>query len=231
MKRNILVVDDEPPLRKMVAFALERAGFDCAVAADTREAKLCIADHIPDLILLDWMLPEVSGVEFARMLKRDEVTREIPIIMLTARTEERDKVRGFDAGVDDYVTKPFSPRELVARINAVLRRTLPDGLGETLEASGLSLNTAAHEVRANGKPVEVAPKEFRLLSFLLTHKDKVYSRSQLLDHVWGQSADIEERTVDVHIRRLRKALTPSGHDRLIQTVRGVGYRFSIKSRT
>ncbi|RKZ34276.1 MAG: phosphate regulon transcriptional regulatory protein PhoB [Gammaproteobacteria bacterium] len=231
MKRNILVVDDEPPLRKMVAFALERAGFDCAVAADTREAKLCIADHIPDLILLDWMLPEVSGVEFARMLKRDEVTREIPIIMLTARTEERDKVRGFDAGVDDYVTKPFSPRELVARINAVLRRTLPDGLGETLEASGLSLNTAAHEVRANGKPVEVAPKELRLLSFLLTHKDKVYSRSQLLDHVWGQSADIEERTVDVHIRRLRKALTPSGHDRLIQTVRGVGYRFSIKSRT
>ena len=228
MKRKILVVDDEPPLRKMMAFALERAGFDCTVAADTREAKLCIADRIPDLILLDWMLPEVSGVEFARTLKRDEITREIPIIMLTARTEERDKVRGFDAGIDDYVTKPFSPRELVARIHAVLRRTLPEGLGDTLEASWLSLNTATHEVRANGDLVEIAPKEFSLLSFLLTHQGKVYSRAQLLDHVWGRSAEIEERTVDVHIRRLRKALTPTGHDLLIQTVRGVGYRFSTK---
>ena len=138
----------------MVSFALERAGFDCVVAADTREARLCIADRIPDLILLDWMLPEVSGVEFARMLKREEVSQDIPIIMLTARTEERDKVRGFNAGIDDYVTKPFSPRELVARIHAVLRRSLPEGLGDTLEVSGLSLNMAAHEVRANGVPVE-----------------------------------------------------------------------------
>lgn len=222
----ILVVEDEDAIREMTAFGLQRAEFSVAQAADVAQARVLVADQRPDLILLDWMLPDVSGVEYARSLKRDTNTRDIPIIMLTARAEEDDKVRGLDSGVDDYITKPFSARELIARIKAVLRRATPEGTDETLEMNGLMLNTASHRVTANGKTVELGPMEFRLLKFFLSHPDRVFSRSQVLDRVWGGNVYVEERTVDVHIRRLRKALAEYGFDANIQTVRGAGYRFS-----
>lgn len=224
--KQILVVEDEAAIREMVAFSLKRAGFDTSEAEDCSGARKEIVNQLPDLILLDWMLPDISGVEFARSLKRDEMSREIPIIMLTARSDEDDKVRGLDSGVDDYITKPFSSRELVARINAVLRRTAPGGEDEILEAGGLSLNGSSHRVTANGEAIDLGPTEFRLLRFFMGYPERVFSRSQLLDRVWGGNVYVEERTVDVHIRRLRKALTPSGYDSYIQTVRGAGYRFS-----
>lgn len=225
-EKTILVVEDESAIREMVAFSLKRSGFETREAADCAAARVSIADHIPDLILLDWMLPDVSGVEFARALKREENTREIPVIMLTARGDEDDKVRGLDSGVDDYITKPFSSRELVARIKAVLRRTAPGGGEELLETNGLVLNASSHRVTAGGENVDLGPTEFRLLRFFMGHPERVFSRGQLLDRVWGGNVYVEERTVDVHIRRLRKALTDSGFDRYIQTVRGAGYRFS-----
>jgi two-component system phosphate regulon response regulator PhoB len=199
-----------------------------SVETELSAARRLVADRIPDLFILDWMLPDVSGVEYARALKRDEATREVPIIMLTARGEEDDKVRGFEAGIDDYLTKPFSPRELLARITAVLRRASPGGGAETVEVHGLTLDLAGHRVTANGTTVPLGPTEYRLLSFFMTHPERVYSRGQLLDRVWGGNVYIEERTVDVHIRRLRAALEPSGHDALVQTVRGAGYRFSAQ---
>jgi len=223
-----LIVEDEPAIREMVGIALDRAGFELVEAGDATEAELRIAERVPALILLDWMLPGVSGVDLARRLRRDDITRQVPIIMLTARTEETDKVRGLDVGADDYVIKPFSPRELVARINAVLRRTSPQAAGEVIEVEGLMLDTASHRVAVEGQPVALGPTEFRLLGFFMTHPDRVYSRRQLLDHVWGGNVYIEERTVDVHIRRLRKALADHGHDRFVQTVRGTGYRFSTR---
>jgi two-component system phosphate regulon response regulator PhoB len=226
MAKDILIVEDEAPIREMVGFAIGKAGFDLREAADAREAEVLIADRVPDLILLDWMLPGVSGIELARRLKRDEPTRSVPIIVLTARGEEADKVKGFDVGADDYVTKPFSPRELVARIRAVLRRSSPEGEDERLEFGELVLDGAGHRVLAGGQVVHLGPTEFRLLRFFMTHPERVYSRGQLLDRVWGGNVYIEERTVDVHIRRLRKALEPFGHDRMVQTVRGTGYRFS-----
>ncbi len=225
-EKTVLVVEDESAIREMVAFSLKRAGFDVREATDCAAARLLVADRIPDLILLDWMLPDVSGVEFARALRREENTREIPVIMLTARTDEDDKVRGLDSGVDDYITKPFSSRELIARINAVLRRTAPGGGEETLQAGGLVLNTFSHRVTADGANVELGPTEFRLLQFFMGHPERVFSRAQLLDRVWGGNVYVEERTVDVHIRRLRVALTDGGFDRCVQTVRGAGYRFS-----
>jgi two-component system phosphate regulon response regulator PhoB len=228
MPRKILVVDDERPIREMVGFALRRADFDPLEAADAREAQAVIADQAPDLILLDWMLPDVSGIELARRLRKDERTRHLPIIMLTARTEEGDKILGLDVGADDYVTKPFSPRELVARIQAVLRRASPFTEGEPIRVDGLELDPESHRVTAGGDALDMGPTEFRLLQFFMTHTERVYSRSQLLDMVWGSNVYIEERTVDVHIRRLRKSLARHGHDRLIQTVRGVGYRFSAR---
>jgi len=226
MAKDILIVEDEAAIREMVGFAISKAGFDLRQAADARDAELMIANRVPDLVLLDWMLPGVSGIELARRLKREETTREVPIIMLTARGEEEDKVRGFEVGADDYVTKPFSPRELIARIRAVLRRASPEGEDERIEVGPLVLDTAGHRVLAHGEEVHLGPTEFRLLRFLMGHPERVYSRSQLLDRVWGGNVYIEERTVDVHVRRLRKALEPSGCDGMLQTVRGSGYRFS-----
>ena len=226
--RNILLVEDEQPIREMVVFALTNAGYEVYQAADARQAQVCIAECLPDLILLDWMLPGISGIDYARRLKKDELTRELPIIMLTARAEEEDKVQGLESGADDYVTKPFSPRELVARIRAVLRRGGPAGEDEILRANGLTLDLASHRVSAGETLLEIGPTEYRLLEFFMSHPERVYSRGQLLDRVWGSNVYVEERTVDVHIRRLRKVLEPHGHDVLIQTVRGAGYRFSIR---
>ena len=226
--RSILIIEDEPAIREMVCFALERAGFDCVQANDAEEGQAAIADRAPDLILLDWMLPGMSGVDLARRLKREELTRNIPSLMLTARGEEAGRIRGLDVGADDYVVKPFSPRELVARINAVLRRVSPETPEPVLEMDGLVLDSVGHWVSAKGQRLEMGPTEFRLLHFFMTHPDRVYSREQLLDRVWGRNVYVEERTVDVHIRRLRKAIEAHGHDKLIQTVRGAGYRFSTR---
>jgi two-component system phosphate regulon response regulator PhoB len=228
MTGTILIVEDEPAVRQMLGFALSGAGFRFQEAADADEAQRSIQRAAPDLILLDWMLPNVSGIDLARRLKRDPHTQEIPIIMLTARGEETDKVKGLETGADDYVTKPFSTRELVARIKAVLRRSADKEEEETIEIDGLSLDTKTHRVTARGAPLELSPTEFRLLHFFITHRERVYSRAQLLDQVWGDNVYIEERTVDVHIRRLRKMLAPQGYDHHIQTVRSVGYRFSTR---
>ncbi len=224
---TILIVDDEPDIREVMRFALEAADFSTLEAGHADEARKCIQNQLPDLILLDWMLPGRSGLELAEQLKQNPKTRPIPIIMVSAKTEESDRVTGLDRGeVDDYVTKPFSPRELISRVKAVLRRTRPNVKGEAISAGGLNIDHRSHRVSAAGKRLEIAPTEYRLLHFFMTHPDRAFSRSQLLDQVWGDQVYVEERTVDVHIRRLRKALEPSGHDRLLQTVRGIGYRFS-----
>lgn len=226
MDKSVLVVEDDAAIRDMVVFNLKRSGFSVLEAADCQQARVAVADHRPDLILLDWMLPDSSGVELARSLGRDEMTRDIPIIMITARSTEDDKVRGLDSGADDYITKPFSARELMARIRAVLRRAAPEGDSEEVTAGGLRLNLASHRVMADGQPIELGPTEYRMLKFFMTHQDRVYSRAQLLDQVWGSGVYVEERTVDVHVLRLRKALSRFGCDGFIQTVRGAGYRFS-----
>lgn len=223
---TILVVEDEAAIREMLDFTLERAGFKVIQAGDAREAGERLNEQIPDLVLLDWMLPGISGVEFAKRLRRDEPTRNLPVIMLTARGEEESKLRGYEVGIDDYVTKPFSTQELVARIRAVLRRSTGQESSEQIEIAGLNLDTASHRVSVDGQPISLGPTEFRLLHFFMTHAERVYTRDQLLDQVWGSQVYIEDRTVDVHIRRLRKALEPYGFDRHVQTVRGAGYRFS-----
>jgi two-component system, OmpR family, phosphate regulon response regulator PhoB len=226
VQKHILIVEDEPAIRDMVAFALRKAGMEAAHAGDARGAQTMIAERVPDLILLDWMLPGMSGLDLARRLRKEDLTRDVPIIMLTARGEETDRVGGLEAGVDDYVVKPFSPRELIARINAVMRRTHGvDGDG-VVSIGALKIDSAAHRVHANDAIVPIGPTEYRLLHFFMTHAERVYSRSQLLDYVWGGSVYVEERTVDVHIRRLRKTLEPFGCQDLVQTVRGAGYRFS-----
>lgn len=224
--KRILLVEDEAAIREMTAMALERAGFMVEEAEDASAAERAVTDNLPDLILMDWMLPGSSGVELARRFRRDEYTREVPIIMLTARSEEDDRIRGLESGADDYVTKPFSPRELIARIKAVLRRSSAEQEEGQLVVEGLVLDTNSHRVSANGSALEIGPTEFRLLQFFMSHPERVYSRSQLLDMVWSRGSVVEERTVDVHIRRLRKALGDGGFDRFIQTVRGAGYRFS-----
>ncbi len=224
---RILVVEDEAAIRTMVAFNLSRAGFEVQQSADGASARESIANSPPDLILMDWMLPDISGVELTRTLRRDPSLEDLPIIMLTARTQEQDKIIGLDSGADDYVTKPFSPRELVSRIKAVLRRSGGDN-NTTITAGELSIDTSSHRVLASGKEVRLGPTEYRLLNFLMSHPERVYSRSQLLDRVWGANVYLEERTVDVHIRRLRKTLAESQCDAFIQTVRGVGYRFSTR---
>ena len=226
MQKCILIVEDEPAIRDMVAFALRKAGMDPVHAGDARAAQGMIAERVPDLILLDWMLPGTSGLELARRLRKEDLTRSVPIIMLTARGEETDRVGGFEAGVDDYVVKPFSPRELIARINAVMRRTHGSDSEGVIELGGLKIDSAAHRVYAGDVTIPIGPTEYRLLHFFMTHAERVYTRSQLLDYVWGGSVYVEERTVDVHIRRLRKTLEPFHCDGLIQTVRGAGYRFS-----
>lgn len=228
MNRQILIVEDEAPIREMIAFVLDQNGFNSIEAADIESAKSLLVEPYPDLILLDWMLPGGTGVKLAKALKQNEYTRNIPIIMLTARADEEDKVKGFDAGVDDYVTKPFSPKELIARIKAVIRRVSPTSLGEVIDFHGLSLDPVAHRVAINDKNLDLGPTEFKLLHFFMTHTERVYSREQLLDNVWGTNVYVEDRTVDVHIRRLRKAITGDGHENFIQTVRGSGYRFSGK---
>ena len=226
MQKRILIVDDEPAIRDMVAFALRKAEYLPVHAGDGREAADAIAEKVPDLILLDWMLPGASGLELARRWRRDELTRDVPIIMLTARGEENDRVSGLESGIDDYVVKPFSARELLARIKAVLRRSREDEDDGSVAIGALRIDGAAHRVFATDEPLHVGPTEYRLLHFFMTHTDRVYTRAQLLDHVWGGNVYVEERTVDVHIRRLRKALEPVRLEDMVQTVRGAGYRFS-----
>lgn len=226
MTATILVVEDEPAIQELIILNLEQAGYSPLRAADAEQAVELVRDELPDLVLLDWMLPGMSGIEFARRLRADQRTKDVPIIVLTARAEEQDKLAGLDIGADDYITKPFSPRELNARIKALLRRRAPQATDDTIEASGLKLDPVSHRVSGSGKPLTLGPTEFRLLHFMMTHPERVYSRAQLLDQVWGDHVFVEERTVDVHIRRLRKALEETGHDRLVDTVRGVGYRFS-----
>jgi two-component system, OmpR family, phosphate regulon response regulator PhoB len=223
---NVLVVDDESDIREVIRFALQGAGFRVLEAGHADEARKLLASECPDLVLLDWMLPGRSGLELAQQLKQSAATRSVPIIMVSAKGEEEDRIRGLDTGADDYIAKPFSPREMVARVKAVLRRVKPDELGDDIEIAGLRIDNVSHRVTADGKPVDVAPTEYRLLHFFMTHADRAFSRSQLLDRVWGDQVYVEERTVDVHVRRLRKALEVTKHDYMLQTVRGVGYRFS-----
>lgn len=223
---KILIVEDETPIREMIAFHLTRAGFETIEAADCRRARELLVDERPDVALIDWMLPDMSGLELTRRLKRDKEQEDLAIIMLTARAEEADKVAGLEGGADDYVTKPFSPRELIARIQAVLRRAKAS-TAETISAGTLELDAAGHRVSSAGSAIKLGPTEYRLLQFFLTHQDRVYSRTQLLDRVWGANVYVEERTVDVHVRRLRKALSDAKADDYIQTVRGAGYRFSV----
>ena len=225
---KILIVDDEVAIRDMLRVALEMADYICFEAGNAQDAHTLIVDNKPDLILLDWMMPGTSGIELARRLKRDEVTADIPIIMLTAKGEEDNKIQGLEVGADDYITKPFSPRELVARLKAVLRRAAPNVSGTPITVHGLCLDPSSHRVSINDHSVDIGPTEYRLLEFFLTHQERAYTRGQLLDHVWGGNVYVEERTVDVHIRRLRKALSIDKHEDLVQTVRGTGYRFSTK---
>lgn len=228
MPANILVVEDEPAIQELLTLSLTQAGHFPMRALSAEEARQIMQETQPDLIILDWMLPGISGIEFARRLKADDFTRQIPIIMLTAKGEEPDKLRGLEAGADDYVTKPFSPRELLARIKAVLRRAAPQMTDDLIEAKGLRLDPATHRVTGNNTVLELGPTEFRLLHYLMSNPERVHSRAQLLDKVWGDRVFVEDRTVDVHIRRLRLVLGASCHENLIQTIRGVGYRFSTQ---
>ncbi|WP_395707233.1 phosphate regulon transcriptional regulator PhoB [Casimicrobium huifangae] len=224
MPATILIVEDEPAIAELVSLHCRHAGYTVKVAHAVLDARDIVDETLPDLVVLDWMLPDKSGIDFARELRRDERTRDLPILMLTARAAEDDKVRGLEVGADDYVTKPFSPKELVARIKALLRRAAPDVSEEPLEVAGLRLEPASHRVTGHGIELKIGPTEFRLLRFFMARPERVMTRQALLDGVWGDHVFIEERTVDVHVRRLRLALEPSGHDALVETVRGGGYR-------
>lgn len=226
MSRRVLIVEDEAPIREMLSFVMEQHGFQAVEAKDYNSAVAQLKEPYPDMVLLDWMLPGGSGIQLAKKIKSDDFIRHIPIIMITAKSEEEDKIRGLEVGADDYITKPFSPKELMARMRAVLRRVAPTVLDEPLEVDGVQLDPVSHRISFEGKSINMGPTEFKLLHFFMTHPERVYSREQLLDQVWGTNVYVEDRTVDVHIRRLRKALTEYGRERLIQTVRGVGYRFS-----
>lgn len=228
MPANILLVEDEPAIQELIAFNLTQAGHHVMRADSAESAAHIVRNALPDLILLDWMLPGMTGIDFARKLRGEDRTKQIPLIMLTARSDEQDKIVGLDTGADDYITKPFSPRELQARIKAVLRRRSPQVTDDLVEVQGLKLDPITHRVTGNGDAIDLGPTEFRLLHFFMTHPERVHSRAQLLDQVWGDHVFVEERTVDVHIRRLRSALELSGYDRLIQTVRGTGYRLSAQ---
>jgi two-component system phosphate regulon response regulator PhoB len=228
MKR-ILIVEDEPEIREMIRYILEPLGYRLSEADNTLDARKLLSQSDYDLILMDWMLPGRSGLEFTKELKQKHHTTSPPIIMLTARADESDKVQGLDSGADDYITKPFSPRELVARIKAVIRRSGDTNDEKAIEFSGLSIDPIRHQVTLMQQPINLSPAEYNLLHFFMSHPDRAYTRSQILDKVWGDNTYVEERTVDVHIRRLRKLLTPTGHDAFIQTVRGVGYRFTPSS--
>ncbi|MGR9107734.1 MAG: phosphate regulon transcriptional regulator PhoB [Gammaproteobacteria bacterium] len=228
MTIKILLVEDETAIRDMLAMLLEQAGFFVQGVGDVQAADRCLKESVPTLILLDWMLPGISGVEWCRRLKRDKSYADIPVILVSARGEEEDRVRGLDVGADDYICKPFSPRELVARIRAVLRRSMSAENPERIEKEGIVLSLDEHRLKIDDTVVSLSPTEYRLMEFFMTHPDKVYTRGQLLDHVWGRSTYIEERTVDVHIRRLRKILARFKREDLVQTVRGFGYRFSLQ---
>lgn len=238
MPATVLVVEDESAIKELIAYNLQNAGFTVVCANSAEQAAKSVNEVLPDLVLLDWMLPGRSGIEFARSLRRDSRTKPVPIIMLTARVDESDKVVGLEAGADDYITKPFSPRELIARIKAVLRRSLPEATDDILDIGGVKLNPITHRVTvtdpgdgAREKELLLSPTEYRLLHFLMAHAERVHARSQLLDRVWGDHVFVEDRTVDVHIRRLRKALEVAGKADLVQTVRGAGYRFSIQNES
>lgn len=227
MAATILLVEDEPAIQELIAFNLSQAGHHIIRADSAEAASNVVRNALPDLILLDWMLPGMTGIEFAKKLRADERTRSIPLIMLTARSDEQDKIMGLETGADDYITKPFSPRELQARIKAVLRRRAPQVTDDPVEIKGLRLDPITHRVFGNAAPLDLGPTEFRLLHFFMTHPERVHSRAHLLDQVWGDHVFVEERTVDVHIRRLRSSLESTGHDNLIQTIRGSGYRLSV----
>lgn len=227
MTNKILVIEDEAPIREMLAFVLEQNGYEALQAESFEMAQKYLIDPSPVLILLDWMLPGANGIQIAKTLKQQDYTKDIPIIMLTARGEEEDKIRGLEVGADDYMTKPFSPKELMARIKAVLRRVSPTSIEDSVQAKGLVLDPVSHRVTVNDERIELGPTEFKLLHFFMTHPERVYSREQLLDHVWGTNVYVEDRTVDVQIRRLRKAMGDVNH--MIQTVRGSGYRFSANN--
>ena len=227
-KHTILLVDDEAAIRDMLAIALEAAGYNVLQAENAQQAHACIIDRHPDLVLLDWMMPGTTGLELLRRLKRDELTEKIPVIMLTAKAEEDSKISGLDAGADDYIAKPFSPRELISRVKAVLRRIGREELKDTITVDQLRFDPLSHRVSIADKDINLGPTEYRMLQFFLTHQERVYSRDQILDYVWGGNAYLDERTVDVHIRRLRKAISVAGHDNYVQTVRGAGYRFSTQ---
>jgi two-component system phosphate regulon response regulator PhoB len=229
LQKHILVIDDERAIRTMLTFALRRDGYECSEAQDIRSARALIADRRPDLVLVDWMLPDVSGLEFTRQLKQEHKTQGIPVVILTARAAEADKVAGLEGGADDYVTKPCSPRELLARIGAILRRSSPHLNAEVIEMQGLVIELLSQRVIAGNRRVELTRKEYRLLEFLMSNPERVFSREQLLYRAWGGGAYVEDRTVDVHILRLRQALAPFGFDRFVQTVRGAGYRFSARA--
>ncbi|OAT25867.1 phosphate regulon transcriptional regulator PhoB [Proteus myxofaciens] len=228
MARRILVVEDETAIREMICFVLEQNGFQPIEAEDYDAALRFLIDPYPDLVLLDWMIPGGSGLQVIKQMKRENSTRDIPIIMLTAKGEEEDRVKGLETGADDYVVKPFSPKELVARVKAILRRLSPMSAEDLIDFNGLSLDPVSHRVTSQEVPIDMGPTEFKLLHFFMTHPERVYSREQLLNYVWGTNVYVEDRTVDVHIRRLRKAIEQDGHDKMIQTVRGTGYRFSAR---
>ena len=228
MTPKVLLVEDEAPIREMMSLALSKAGYIIMQAEDAPSARKQMVDDLPDIMVVDWMMPGESGIEFVKSVKSEKLTKQIPVIMVTARAEEDDRVRGLEVGADDYLCKPFSPKELAARIKAILRRTNPQLTDAPIEVNGLRLEPDSHRVFANDKPLELGPTEFRILHFFVTHPERVYSRGQILDYVWGSNVYIEERTVDVHIRRLRKALTPA-YNGLVQTVRGAGYRFSTRA--
>ena len=225
-KQSILVIDDEPAIRDMLQIALDAAGFKVGLAEDAKQAYPIIIDTPPDLILLDWMMPGTSGIELLRRLRRDEIN--VPVIMLTAKVEEASKIAGLDSGADDYIAKPFSPRELVSRVKAILRRTSEESIKEVIFAGALKLDQLNRRVNIGDTLVSLGPTEYKLLQFFLTHQDRVYTRDQILDNVWGRNVYLDERTVDVHIRRLRRAISIAGHENYVQTVRGAGYRFSIQ---
>ena len=225
-KQSILVIDDEPAIRDMLQIALDAAGFKVVLAEDAKQAYPIIIDTPPDLILLDWMMPGTSGIELLRRLRRDETN--VPVIMLTAKVEEASKIAGLDSGADDYIAKPFSPRELVSRVKAILRRTSEESIKEVIFAGALKLDQLNRRVNIGDTLISLGPTEYKLLQFFLTHQDRVYTRDQILDNVWGRNVYLDERTVDVHIRRLRKAISIAGHENYVQTVRGAGYRFSIQ---
>lgn len=229
-RKTVLIVDDEAAIREMVSLALETAKFNVLEASDSQEGRAIIIDSQPDVVLLDWMMPGTTGLELLRRLRRDPLTEKIPVILLTAKTSEDSKITGLDSGADDFISKPFSPKELVSRIRAVIRRATVTEPSEPIKVGEMLFDPESHRVSICDEPVEIGPTEYRMLQFFLTHQERVYSRDQILDHVWGPNVYLDERTVDVHIRRLRKAISVAGHEKYVQTVRGAGYRFSVRTK-